>query len=293
VGADVRSEYFRYMATAGLDVRWPVLFATSSSTHILEPVAQLFVRPDEQDVRDLGIPNEDAQSFVFDATSLFDRNKFSGYDRIEGGTRANLGVRYSGTFGSGWTTNALFGQSYHLGGLNSFAAPDLVNVGAESGLETDTSDYVALVGFAAPFGLSASLSGRFDEETFEVRRTEARAAFGGRPVSVTAKYAYIQAQPVYGFDTDRHEVTVGGSVKLHDDWRVFGSGTYDIQSEFVSYNSLGFGYADECFTFALTYSNSRTLIGDTRETDDTQNIGFQLSFRTIGDFGNTSSNFLQ
>lgn len=293
VGADVRSEYFRYMATAGLDVRWPVLFSTTSSTHVLEPVAQLFVRPDEQHVRQLGITNEDAQSFVFDATSLFDRDKFSGYDRVEGGTRANLGIRYVGTSASGWTANALFGQSYHLGGLNSFTSPDLVNVGAESGLETDRSDYVGLVGFASPFGLSGSLSGRFDEETFETRRAEARAGFSYSPVSLTAKYAFIQAQPVYGFATDRHEITVGGSLKLHDSWRVFSSGTYDIKSDYVSANSFGFGYADECFTFALTYSETRTLIGSTRQTDDTQNIGFQLSFRTIGDFGNSSSNFLQ
>ncbi|MBX3595988.1 MAG: LPS-assembly protein LptD [Rhizobiaceae bacterium] len=293
VDADVRSEYYRYMATAGLDVRWPVLFSTTSSTHILEPVAQLFVRPDEQHVSELGLSNEDSQSFVFDATSLFDRNKFSGFDRIEGGTRANLGLRYSGTYNNGWSTNAVFGQSYHLGGLNSFVAPDLVNVGAESGLETDTSDYVGLVGFSSPFGLSASLSGRFDEKTFETRRAEARAAFTGMPVSLTAKYAYIQAQPIYGFANDRHEVTLGGSVKLHDYWRVFGSGTYDIKSDYLSYNSFGFGYADECFTFALTYSESRTLIGDTRQTDNTQNIGFQLSFRTIGDFGNDSKNFLQ
>lgn len=293
VGADVRSEYFRYMATAGLDVRWPVLFSTSSSTHILEPVAQIFVRPDEQDVTTLGLSNEDAQSFVFDATSLFERDKFAGYDRIEGGTRANLGIRYAGSFGNGWSTNALFGQSYHLGGLNSFVTPDLVNVGAESGLETDRSDYVGLVGFSSPFGLSGSISGRFDEETFEARRTEARAAFSGLPVSLTAKYAYIQAQPVYGFADDRHEVTVGGSWKLHQYWKVFGSGTYDLESDYVSANSFGFGYADECFTFALTFTETRTLIGSTRETDDTQNIGFQLSFRTIGDFGNNSTNFLQ
>ena len=53
----------------------------------------------------LGIPNEDAQSFVFDATTLFERDKFSGYDRIEGGTRANIGLRYTGTFDNGWTAN--------------------------------------------------------------------------------------------------------------------------------------------------------------------------------------------
>ena len=48
-----------------------------------------------------GLPNEDAQSFVFDTTSLFERDKFSGFDRTEGGTRANVGLRYTGSFDNG------------------------------------------------------------------------------------------------------------------------------------------------------------------------------------------------
>src|SRR5690606_29177468 len=122
------------------------------STHVIEPVAQIFVRPDEPFAGRFGVPNEDAQSFVFDASNLFERDKWSGYDRIEGGTRANLGIRYSGTFASGWTADALVGQSYHIAGLNSFATPDLVHAGAESGLETDVSDFVAMVGVSSPDG---------------------------------------------------------------------------------------------------------------------------------------------
>ena len=40
--------YYRYMATAGLEWRWPVLFSIDQLTHILEPMAQVFARPDEQ-----------------------------------------------------------------------------------------------------------------------------------------------------------------------------------------------------------------------------------------------------
>ncbi len=94
--AVVRSEALRAMATAGLELRWPILFSTTSSTHILEPIAQIYMRNNERYAGQL--PNEDAQSFVFDATNLFSRDKFSGYDRVEGGTRANLGLRYSGNF---------------------------------------------------------------------------------------------------------------------------------------------------------------------------------------------------
>ena len=72
----------RGMVTAGLEVRYPWLLTTENSSHVFEPIAQIYVRPDEAYAG--GLPNEDAQSFVFDATTLFERDKFSGYDRIEG-----------------------------------------------------------------------------------------------------------------------------------------------------------------------------------------------------------------
>ncbi|MGO7823063.1 LPS assembly protein LptD, partial [Rhizobium ruizarguesonis] len=73
-------------------------------------------------------------------------DKFSGYDRVEGGTRANVGIQYTCTFDSGYKLHCIFGQSYQISGQNSFATDDLVNVGADSVLETDRSDYVGLGG---------------------------------------------------------------------------------------------------------------------------------------------------
>ncbi|WP_217576771.1 LPS-assembly protein LptD [Mesorhizobium sp. GbtcB19] len=282
---DMRSSLARYMATLGLEARWPLLFSMPNSSHILEPTAQVFVRPNEQYVGGLAVPNEDAQSFVFDATTLFERDKFSGYDRIEGGTRANVGFRYSGAYDNGWATNAIFGQSYQLAGQNSFTAPDLVNAGAESGLDKPTSDYVGLVGFNSPSGFSGSISGRFDEQTFEVRRAEVKAAYSGLPISLSAKYAFIEAQPLYGFATDRHEVTLGASTHLAQNWRLFGTGTYDLETNVLVRDGVGFAYNDSCFTYIMTYSQTR----DTVTKELSQNIGFNLSFRTLGDFGSSTS----
>lgn len=290
VFADIRSAFYRAMATAGLELRWPVLFSSTSASHILEPMAQVFARPNEPYAATLGLPNEDAQSFVFDATTLFERDKFSGYDRIEGGTRANVGMRYAGSFGNGWTTNALFGQSYQLDGRNSFDSPDLVNVGAYSGLETDTSDFVGLAGFATPFGISASASARLDERTLEVRRAEAKAGYTSTPLSLTAQYAFIQAQPYYGFDTDRREITLGASTRFHENWRAFGSGTYDFESSVVTRNAVGFAYDDECFSYTMTMTTKRDANLDvSRRQKDQQTFGFNISFRTLGDIGSTSS----
>lgn len=294
VETDIRSSYYRSMATAGLELRWPVLFSFSNGSHVVEPMAQFFARPDEAYADTLGIPNEDAQSFVFDATTLFERDKFSGYDRIEGGTRANVGLRYSGSFNNGWTTNALFGQSYQLAGRNSFDSPDLVNVGAYSGLETDESDFVGLVGFATPFGFSSSVSARLDDQTTEVRRAELKAGYNTRALSLTAQYAFIQAQPLYGFDTDRKEVTLGASVRFHENWRTFGSGTYDFESGVLTRNAVGFAYDDECFTYAMTMSQKRDAnpVVAQRQDDETT-FGFNISFRTLGDFGSTTNQFGQ
>jgi LPS-assembly protein len=277
------------MATAGLELRYPILFSMGSSSHVLEPMAQTFVRPNEQYVGGLSIPNEDAQSFVFDATTLFDRDKFSGYDRMEGGTRANIGLRYSGSYDNGWMTNALFGQSYQIAGHNSFDAPDFVNAGAYSGLESNVSDFVALAGFASPGGFSASVSGRFDENSLEARRTEVKAAYTGLPVSLSSSYTFIQAQPLYGFANDRHEVSLGASTKLGQFWSVFGSGTYDLENSYLARNGLGFSYADDCFTFLLTMSETRA----SKNESSKQSIGFNISFRTLGDFGSATSNFTQ
>jgi LPS-assembly protein len=289
VGTDLSSAYYRAMATAGLEVRWPILFSGWGSSHVLEPMAQVFARPDAPYQSTLGIPNEDAQSLVFDAATLFERDKFSGYDRIEGGTRANLGIRYSGSFDSGWTTNALFGQSFHLAGDNPFAQPDLVNAGAYSGLETDRSDYVGLVGLTSPGGISVSASARLDEEDWEVRRAQLKAGYSGQPVSVTGSYTFIQAQPLYGFADDRHEMTLGGSAQLHEYWKTFGSGTYDFENNTLVRRSFGFTYDDECFTFALTYSDKRSP----NEETWSRSIGFNIAFRTLGEFGAPATDLFQ
>lgn len=281
-----RTAALRGMATAGMELRWPVLFSTTSATHIIEPIAQIYVRNNETHAGQL--PNEDAQSFVFDASTLFERDKFSGWDRVEGGTRANFGLRYSGAFNNGWSAYALAGQSYQLGGRNSFASPDLLAVGAFSGLESKVSDYVAMAGVSNNNGLTVALRGRFDEKTFETRRGEAELSYAGDPFALGVRYAYIQAQPKYGFDVDRHEVTGNASVKFKTNWRAFGSLTYDIRNKYVSNNTIGFGYDDSCTSYSLTYAESRslkTVAGVTSISKPVRSIGFFLSFRTLGDFG--------
>ncbi|MQW90669.1 LPS-assembly protein LptD [Sinorhizobium saheli] len=268
----------RRMLTAGLEARYPILFAGETSSHVLEPIGQLYARPDEQYAG--ALPNEDAQSFVFDATNLFDRDKFSGYDRIEGGTRANIGLRYTGSFDSGYGLRAIAGQSFHLGGLNSFATDDLVKAGANSGLETDRSDYVAMVGIDAPSGLMASLSGRLDERNLAFRRADATVGYLGLNWQAALTYTRIEAQPLYGSTSDQDEIQTAAAYRFHDYWSVFGALTYDINEGVVSRNGLGITYDDQDTLFSLVYKQERDP--DNSLAND-WSIGARISFRTLGD----------
>ncbi len=284
--AVVREQALRAMATAGLELRWPILFSSTSATNIIEPVAQIFVRNNERYAGEL--PNEDAQSFVFDATNLFERDKFSGYDRVEGGTRANLGLRYSGSFtNSDWALYALAGQSFQLAGLNSYSTFDYVNVGANSGLEDARSDYVAMLGTSNSTGLALAARGRFSKDDFSIQRGELEARQDWSRISVSGQYAYIAPQPAYGYSHLREEITGSASVKLNTNWRVFGSTTYDLVSETLVKASSGFAYDDECFTYAMAYSQTR----NPGESEASHSIGFRISLRTLGDFGSEQTRF--
>ncbi|NEH58844.1 LPS assembly protein LptD [Rhizobium leguminosarum] len=268
----------RSMFTAGLEMRYPILMTTDNSTHILEPIAQIYARPDEQLAGRL--PNEDAQSFVFDATSLFDRDKFSGYDRVEGGTRANVGVQYTGTFDSGYKLHGIFGQSYQIAGQNSFATDDLVNVGADSGLETDRSDYVGLGGVETPYGVSVAASYRLDEKDFEFRRGDLTTAYQNDTFSTQLTYTHLSAQPEYGFAEDNDEIQTNSTVKFKDYWSIFGGIAWDLNNDVISRRTIGLSYDDECTIFTIAYTDSRD---SDDESGSDWTIGARLTFRTLGD----------
>jgi LPS-assembly protein len=266
----------RYMLTAGLEARYPILLTTENSSHIIEPIAQIFARPDEQMAG--GLPNEDAQSFVFDATSLFERDKFSGFDRVEGGTRANVGLRYTGTFANGIGVRSIVGQSYQIAGENSFATEDLVQAGANSGLETRRSDYVAMAAVDLPLGLTIGANARFDEKTFAIKRTDASLSYTTPRVSGSLVYTQVDAQPEYGSDDAQDVLKHSMSFRINENWALAGTATWDLADKELVRRGIGISYADECTIFTVAYSDKPS---DTAANDWT--VSARLSFRTLGD----------
>jgi LPS-assembly protein len=272
----------RAMPAAGIEYEWPFLAVLGSTTHTFGPKVQLIARPDE--ARAGSLPNEDAQSLEFDDTTLFKWDKFAGYDRQEGGTRANLGLLYQGLFPNGASVDAIVGRSYQISGENSFALQDHALTGVGSGLETDESDYLARVTVNTGLGLAFTARGRFDDADLTLNRAELAAVGGYGNSSGAIDYTYLRESPASGIFTRREELATSAAIEVVDNWSVLGSIVFDLRNESRVSNTLGLAYADECFAISATYSETTDPYTDLVSERE---IFFRLSLRTVadGEFG--------
>lgn len=276
----------RLMPTVGLEYRYPFINVQPWGTTTIEPIAQVIIRPNETYAGKL--PNEDAQSMVFDASNLFSVDKFSGYDRVEGGGRANVGVQATTQFDRGGSINVLFGQSYQLFGLNSFAVADVTNTGVDSGLQNARSDYVARVNYSPNRTYTFSVRTRMDEATLNINRFEAegRAAFDRWSVSLL--YGNYAAQPELGYLTRREGLLGSASVKVAANWVVSGGARWDLEANKINQYIVGAGYVDDCFVLAANYVTSYTYTTGITTPVLGHAFMFQIGLRTIATSASTA-----
>lgn len=303
----------RLTPAIGLEYRFPLIASAGAwGTHTVEPIAQIVARPSESRIGQM--PNEDAQSLVFDDTNIFSWDKFSGYDRVEGGVRANYGVQYSFNGTNGFYGNAMVGQSVQVAGRNSFAPGDLVNVGRDSGLEERRSDYVGRLHLQPNRAMALTVRGRFDEDDLAMKRFETTFSGAFGPITASATYARYAPQPELGYEKRREGVLGALSYNLTQNWFVNGSVLLDLDryldareryvSTYTAYQtagldpstvvydrstryavgalSLGAGYRDECTTFTVTYT-AAPKDGSLGSKEQTRTVLMRLELRTLGE----------
>jgi len=285
--------YANAMPGVGLEYRYPFVSSSMLGEQIIEPIAQLIARPNE--VVPKLQPNEDAQSLVFDETNLFAWDKYSGYDRVEGGTRVNYGMQYTANFANGGHANIVGGESIQLAGQNPYTIGDAANTGLESGLDKKYSNFVAGETIA-PFSSNFSLTSKqqFDSSTFALARLDviANAAFGGFTTSVD--YGRYAAQPLLGWLYNREGLLTNASYKFASAWTLNGSVVFDMSRHlydlpgqttprfYPTNYSVGLGYGDTCTTVKLNYSSTISDPIATTPAVRDQTVLLQITLRTLG-----------
>ena len=283
---------FRAMPTVGVEYRYPFINVQSWGTQTLTPIAQVIVRPNETGIGKF--PNEDAQSLIFDDSNLFKIDKFSGWDRVEGGGRANVGLQYTAQFNRAGFLNVLFGQSYQMFGTNSFAVADLTNTGLGTGLDTGASDYVARVSYQPDRTYTFTTRYRFNHDNFDLNRFEVEGRASYDRITLSVLYGQYAPQPQLGFLTWRQGILGQAQIKIGANWVASTALSYDVDAAKFSSTQLGLGYIDDCFIFAVNYITGYSYAYDTQlgvATTSTldHRVMLTIALRTIGSTGTSQS----
>ncbi len=267
---------------------WRMPFIRSAGewgTQLIEPRIQLVTGPHLG--RQLRFPNEDALDFEFTEANLFQLSRYTGRDRMEGTTRADLAMRGSWNFVNGGRVEGVIGRSIRTTQSTTFP----LNVG----LNDRASDWVTRSTWTPVSWVDFIARNRFDSESFEHRATDAVANFSlGQVgplsnVSLSGGYLYTNRLPQFSSSTGRNEALVGASVQYRTAaggvWRAAGSVRYDVLNDRPAMVLANFGYEDECFIlegrllkrYARNTTTGEPYIGNTV-------FLIRLGFKTVGDY---------
>jgi LPS-assembly protein len=268
-----------------VDFSWPFMRdAGTWGTQLIEPKLQLILSPRTGDSQLTKIPNEDSFSFEFSDANLFGFNRFTGIDRLEGGTRLNAAIHGAWYMG-GTLLDGLIGQSYQTGTDNMFPV--------SSGLHDSVSDIVARASFSPTRWLDLTYRTRLDKDSFVTRMADASASVGTDKLRVSGGYLYTTFDPYFfydapqpvpvgsGFFIPRNEITASISSKW-DHYRFSLSARRNLATnQMIDYGATA-AYEDECFILDVRFTRRYTSLLDDHGSTA---LLFYFTFKTIGQFG--------
>jgi len=263
---------------AALDWRMPFLRDGGDwGRQIVEPRIQLVTGP--MTGSQYRIPNEDSIVFDFTDANLFSLNRFTGRDRQEGGTRADMALRGAWFLPEDRQVEALVGRSFRVQEDGGPFYP-------YSGLEKRASDYVGRLSLRPASWLDLTGRARRDGESFGARAYDVSATL--RPSDVTSfTVGYLQAPPMPYLNpvAQREEIALGASQRFGF-WRFSAFGRQDMQlNRPVSIGASAL-YEDECFIFETRFVKRYAEDPATNDLYPASTmLLFRFGFKTIGDFG--------
>ncbi len=258
---------FRFAPLAGVEAFYPLIaHEPGGAAHLLEPGVQVVAAPTNLNPDE--IANEDSQIVEFDEAGIFDLNRSPGYDRIESGTRVNLGLRYTRIANDPLRIDASAGRVFRITEDDAF--------GAGTGLDGDESDFVS--GWTVSWGEWISLSNRLRlSDSLDVNRNEVRGAIDAGRVRLEGSYVFLESDAQAGALTDRAEGTVGAEFDLDPRWTLGGFMRRDFENDQFIETVGTLAYRDECA--ALEFFVGRDFV----ETDDAPaSTSFGVRVRIFG-----------
>ncbi len=289
-------------AQVAVKLNWPFIRAQGASgNQIVEPIVQVIAAPQSGNSLRDNIPNEDSLNYEFTDSTLFELNRFGGYDRFDGGVRANLGLRAEWNLSGGQKLEGLVGASWqeHID-RNLYPQFQPWN-----GFEPNShlSDIVARASYVPNPLFDVTARGRFDHASGDVRFADAIASAGvpllrvngGFVFSATNPYAqylfnynipalFLPNDPLklyQAFYTPRQEGTVGLSTHFGG-YTIAADARRDLETGRLISIGTNAKWENECFAFDIYAARRYTAINF--DSGDTT-VVFTIIFKTVGAVG--------
>ncbi len=264
-----KEDYYKYKFFPQVTFQFskPLYKQTRKSKQILEPKLLLVGAPNTGN--DLHIPNEDSRNFDLDFPDLFNKNRLSGTDRLDSGSRVDYGLNYINVnIKKNSLTSISLGQSYRLkkdvfgssnSGSNNYFSnflgeikvnpTDLINISSNFSLIPKNG----ALSYAISSIALGSLDTRFSINHLIIAKTD------GLESTLFPK---------------RNQISSGFSTKINRNWKFSASTNFNLKKEikFQSWNTKVL-YVNECFGFSFNWSRHYTYIPE----DPTANY-FELKF---------------
>lgn len=261
----------RVFPQAILTLGYPLVRTGEWATQIIEPIVQVIIGPNGANPDK--IPNVDSSVFDFADTNLFSTNRFSGYDRVESGTRANYGVQWSVYGKNNRSIQALFGQTYVLRDEN-----ELKDV---MGYENHISNYVGRIRLTHEW---ARLTYRFrlDQKDWKAHKNDLTFEVGANPLRLGINYLFQDAYQLGDqFFSEKKEITFYGRSQLTRNFSGEARYRYNLKRDRKGplESEAILRYDNECTTFEVGVSKSFTK---DRNYRGNTSVNFRLYLKTLG-----------
>ncbi len=255
-----------------MEWRFPLIKNSENSTNYIEPIIQGILSPSAKNP--IEIPNEDSRDLEFDDTNLFVEQRFSGKDRIEGGSRINYGILWNFQTRSNSFVEVLVGQSYRFKKQDIFSNA--------SGLNGKFSDYVGHIRYNPTQYFDLSYRFRINNSNFKAEKSEISASFGNKLIRIGSNYTQVNQNDTQNKELeDREELYAYFNARLSKYWNLTGSHRQNLGPKGGPIrSSIGFAYEDECFIAGLDFAEDNT---EDRDFNRGFSVMLRFTLKTLGE----------
>ena len=252
-------------------ISFPVISYYNNNAFLIEPIIQGIIAPKGGNPD--SIHNLDSIDLELSDHNLFSSNRFTGIDRVEEGSRINLGVKSNFNFNEFGEFKSLIGRSW-----NSIKPQDEYISG--TGLNKKLSNIVGNIIYDYQSTFFLGYHFRRDGLNFRSQRDTLNIGLNTKPLIANIDYTMIRDDPVMTETMLSEQAQITLTWNINDNWRSNISQSRDLRDSNWgnAINSSGFlEFFNECIVIRLEASRKHQNLIDIPDTTE-----YSLSFNLVG-----------